>query len=371
MRRRQRRLRSWLRHERMTVAMALAERTHHTAPRGLKMARAGDEPTNQQTRKPKNQKTNKPKNQKTNDQQTNDQRPTTTTNDHQRPQQQPQPTTTHHNTQQPTTTQGGLWKTAGPGRLRTKLYGDRSPKQPGKRCSSSYLTKTPHGCGPRFLPSLCRRNESSGTPWSTLSTSSAVRPWCRSSTFLCRRWWNSCKTCSSSSTNSRPFPSREVPKIFTEDVLMRAVLRDTQLVEQLVEVPTIVSYSSLLLLQTIVEQNVAFQLLVVVELVKVFPGFLPGQHYSVTAEQIVDNPVPSPGGAGCLQGLHRGQSSKAFSEQIAEFPDPGRSSRFSTTSHHRNIKCEDPAHPGVGTGCAVELMDPMSSAGVWCRWLRH
>ena len=42
-RRRQRRLRSWLRHERMTVAMTLAEMTHHTAPRGPKMARVGEE----------------------------------------------------------------------------------------------------------------------------------------------------------------------------------------------------------------------------------------------------------------------------------------------------------------------------------------
>ena len=40
MRRRQRRLRSWLRHERMTVAMALAESTHH-ASRGQKNARVG------------------------------------------------------------------------------------------------------------------------------------------------------------------------------------------------------------------------------------------------------------------------------------------------------------------------------------------
>ena len=38
-RRRQRRLRSWLRHERMTVAVALAERTHHSS-RGQKTARA-------------------------------------------------------------------------------------------------------------------------------------------------------------------------------------------------------------------------------------------------------------------------------------------------------------------------------------------
>ena len=53
-------------------------------------------------------------------------------------------------------------------------------------------------------------------------------------------------------------------------------------------------------------------------------GFLPGQNYSMTAEQIVDNPVPRPGVDGDLQSLHRGQSSTAFSEQIAEFPDPGR-----------------------------------------------
>ena len=32
-------------------------------------------------------------------------------------------------------------------------------------------------------------------------------------------------------------------------------------------------------------------------------GFLPGQNYSMTAEQIVDNPVPRSGGAGDLQGL--------------------------------------------------------------------
>ena len=40
-RRRQRRLRQWLRHERLSVAMVLAECTHHSAPRGQKMARAG------------------------------------------------------------------------------------------------------------------------------------------------------------------------------------------------------------------------------------------------------------------------------------------------------------------------------------------
>ena len=39
-RRRQRRLRQWLLHERQSVAMALAEMTHHSAPRRQTMARA-------------------------------------------------------------------------------------------------------------------------------------------------------------------------------------------------------------------------------------------------------------------------------------------------------------------------------------------
>ena len=41
MRRRQRRLRQFMRHERLTVAMALAEMTHHSAPWRQTMARAG------------------------------------------------------------------------------------------------------------------------------------------------------------------------------------------------------------------------------------------------------------------------------------------------------------------------------------------
>ena len=41
--RRQRRLRQWPRHERMTVAMALAEVQHHAAPRGQRPARARGE----------------------------------------------------------------------------------------------------------------------------------------------------------------------------------------------------------------------------------------------------------------------------------------------------------------------------------------
>ena len=42
-RRRQRRLRQFLRHKRLTVAMLLAERDHHTAPMGQRKARSGEE----------------------------------------------------------------------------------------------------------------------------------------------------------------------------------------------------------------------------------------------------------------------------------------------------------------------------------------
>ena len=43
-RRRERRLRAYLRYTRMSVALAVAEATHHTAPRGQRTARAGGGP---------------------------------------------------------------------------------------------------------------------------------------------------------------------------------------------------------------------------------------------------------------------------------------------------------------------------------------
>ena len=116
------------------------------------------------------------------------------------------------------TTAYGHRRRTGPGRLRTKLFGDRSSKQPRKRCSSSCLTKTPRGCGPGFSLSPGRKNGSSGTPWSTSSTSSAARLWCRFSTLLCHRWWNSCQT-------TVPEQVVEVPKILPEDAPMRTVVR--------------------------------------------------------------------------------------------------------------------------------------------------
>ena len=82
-----------------------------------------------------------------------------------------------------------------------------------------------------------------------------------------------------------------VPKIYTESVPTRAVLRATQLVEQLVEVPTIISFPMIVLYHTIMAQRTAEQN---VDIPAVggsgagggLSGFLPGQNCSMTAEQI-------------------------------------------------------------------------------------
>ena len=122
----------------------------------------------------------------------------------------------------------------------------------------------------------------------------------------------------------------EVPKIVPEDVSLRTAVREQQLVEQLVEVPTVVSWS---MLQRTVEQNVDIPAVGGSGTGGGLFGFLPGQ-YSMTAEQIVDNPVPRRRFRGDLQGLHRGQSSAAFFEQIA---DPGGGPQFSARSGPRSV----------------------------------
>ena len=83
----------------------------------------------------------------------------------------------------------------------------------------------------------------------------------------------------------------DVPKISLEDIPVRRLCREPQLVEQLVEVPTVVSYSSLL---------------------------------QRTVEQHVDIPVPrGRGRLANLQGSSPGQSSTAFVEQIIDIPGGG------------------------------------------------
>ena len=96
----------------------------------------------------------------------------------------------------------------------------------------------------------------------------------------------------------------EVPKVLIDELPARTLVREPQLAEHLVEVPTIISFSSL---QRIVgAERRHFQLLVVVELVEVFPVFSQDRIYSMTAEQIVDNPVPRGSFSGDLQGFPPG-----------------------------------------------------------------
>ena len=150
-----------------------------------------------------------------------------------------------------------------------------------------------------------------------------------------------------------PVPALDVP---------RRSCRDTQLVEQLVEVPTILSYSSLL---------------------------------QRTVEQHVDIPVPGGGGPSSgLQGFSSGQrstaspsSKKRFSERIVEqIVDPLSSGRLQGSSSYHSPagdeecadesgkgffrtcpqnkkKCEVGLALGVGTALRVEPINAGCSAG--------
>ena len=98
----------------------------------------------------------------------------------------------------------------------------------------------------------------------------------------------------------------EVPKMSTPTHCPRAVLSVPQTAEQLVEFPNVVSLIDVIrhpLEQTVGGGRIGG-----------LPGFLPGQSYSLAAEQIVDNPVPRfrRGFGGDFHGLLPGQSSSAF-----------------------------------------------------------
>ena len=189
----------------------------------------------------------------------------------------------------------------------------------------------------------------------------------------------------------------EVPKMLTPTRCHRTTLSVPQTAEQLVEAPTIVSLIDVIrhLVELIVGGGGSGGL----------PGFLPGQSYSLSAEQIVDNPIPRSrrGFGGVLHGLHPGQSSTAFGEAdhrvpaataeqtvdipvlrgapndfhqnrlpaagSSDLPDTANQGFFST--FHRRKKCEDPAHPGVGTGRGLQLMASVSLAGGVADWPRH
>ena len=116
-----------------------------------------------------------------------------------------------------------------------------------------------------------------------------------------------------------PVPEQviEVPKILPHDVPRRHFCREPQLVEQLVEVPTIISLSSL---QRTVEQNVDIPVVGGSGAGGGLSGFLPRQNSTALFPWNRTVDIPTGGG---LQGFQRGRSSTAFLEQIAVSPNPG------------------------------------------------
>ena len=123
-----------------------------------------------------------------------------------------------------------------------------------------------------------------------------------------------------------PVPEQvfEVPKILLDDVPVRTAVRDTQLAEQLVEVPTIVSYSSL---RRTVEQHVDIPVPGRGGRISGAQGFLPRQsstalHGSLEriSERIVAQNVDFPVGGG-LQDFLPGQTSSASSSSPAGVHD--------------------------------------------------
>ena len=144
-----------------------------------------------------------------------------------------------------------------------------------------------------------------------------------------------------------PEQAIEVPKILPVDVPLRTSVREPQLVEQLVEVPTIVSFSSL---QRIAEQNVDIPVVGGSGTGGGLSGFLPGQNYSMTAEQIVDNAVPRRSFSGDLQGFPPGQSSsKRTANKIADIPVPSGSLQdFPETLQRAGVSSDLPDEANQG-----------------------
>ena len=167
-RRRERRLRQWLRHERMTVAMALAEMS---APR--------------------------------------------------------RPTGTEHG--------------QGRGRSARRNYTGHAPGDAPPRAASTLYFSLDDDVGVLGSMRSGHRNGFCGAPWSRTSASSRIR----FSMFLRRRWKTNWWKCAGSSILTCPSRLSPCPRSLWDRVPQRSVCRRSRRADRLVEVPTIVSHSSL------------------------------------------------------------------------------------------------------------------------------
>ena len=176
--------------------------------------------------------------------------------------------------------------------------------------------------------------------------------------FLCRRWGKQLPNNVQFLAAQLPVvaePVIEVPKILPLDVPLRRLCRDTQLAEQLVEVPTIVSYSSL---QRTVEQHVDIPVPGRGGRISGFQGFLPEQSSTAPqfseeriSERIVEQIVDIPRGG--LQDFRPGQSSSSSSHVpagISEVMDePGEFILFFARSSSCSDALDAPGYWGFRT----------------------
>ena len=159
----------------------------------------------------------------------------------------------------------------------------------------------------------------------------------------------------------------EVPKILPLDVPMRAALRVTQLVEQLVEVPTTVSYSSFL---RTVEQHVDIPVPGGGGSSSGLQGFLPGQRSSSSpsrkriSERIVEQ-IVDPVSRGILPGSSSSHS-PAGDEERADEPGKGVFRTFPQIKKSAKVT----SHPGSELPPHPSSSTPAPQLEVSVEWVR-
>ena len=253
-RRRERRLRSMLRHDRMTVAMALAEKLHHSS-RGQRMARAGEEES--ETKYTAKFRATPP----------------------------PQPVLFSLYDEEP-------------GGGRPEAFAEPRPQARVQRHTVEHITDLVRVAPMVQILDAPVPQTGDQLP-DILSFFGAFLP--------------------------DPEQVIEVPKILLDDVPMRAAERDTQLGEQLVEVPTNPGYALAVVASKLCSRREIRHMLQGrggggarggVQ------GARPGQYSTAFLEQVVEIPVPQDRreGGGGLQGSLPVQNSAAVVEQIVDIP---------------------------------------------------
>ena len=166
-----------------------------------------------------------------------------------------------------------------------------------------------------------------------------------------------------------PVPEQviEVPKILLDYVPARTAVRVTQLAEQLVEVPTIISYSSL---RWTTEQHVDIPVPRRGGRHPALQGFPPRQSSTATpsskkriSERIVEQIVDTPVSRGGLQGFRPGQSSSSSSHVPAracdalDAPGDGFFALFPKIKKHSgSARRVEPIHPISSAPCSSQAV---------------